>query len=188
MTTNLEKAQSQLQKKLNEVGITLEPSSLINRMLNLAATPDSIIKGKLKSDSLKLENGVYILYDDILYTLEDWKSQEPDITIANQVVLVTDYCNLLIDKNIIGSMTYDEAISNPLPDRIQGVLIGSHRNILKPVIEEIGGEWSDSWFWTKSEYNSYCAWSYYGYGGGLDTYRKRNSFNVRPVSAFIPKL
>ena len=181
METNLEKAKKQLQTKLNQVGITLSPDSIIVNALTLAATPDKVA-GKAKS--IHLKNGVYVYHEGVCYTLDEWKSQQPDITIAEKVVLATDYFDLILDKHIIGQMTYDKAMQYPLPDSTQGHQIGINRDILKPVIEAISGEWSDSWFWTRSECNSNSSWFYYGSYGFLDFSGKGSSISVRPVTAF----
>ena len=134
----------------------------------------------------KLNNGVYILTvtNSLIPYNELSKHIFDEANMPQFVILVTEYGAIKIDKKIIGSFTYNEAIKYDLPDTIQGHQIGLNRDILKPVIEAISGEWSDSWFWTRSECNSNSSWFYYGSYGFLDFSGKGSSISVRPVTAF----
>lgn len=137
----------------------------------------------LKKTIKQPKNGVYILFNEELFTIEDWKKQS-DLTIATHVVLITEYCRLKIDKNIIGYMPYNKAIKYNLPDTTQAHLIALNRKKLKEAIGLIGGEWGDGWIWTRAEYSKNDAWIYYGYNGGLFSHRKDNTGGVRPVTTF----
>lgn len=144
--------------------------------------PNEIYKPKLIMKN-KPENGVYILYNEKLFTITDWK-QQSDPTIADYVVLVTDYGAMKIRKKIKGKMKWEEAMRFDLPDSTQGSQIIFNRIAIKEAILFIGGEWVGDWFWTSVEYGPLSAWIYNGNGGDMGATSKYITGYVRSVTTF----
>lgn len=146
-----------------------------------------------------IENGIYIPGGNReLYTLDEWLQQAHPET-AQTVVLVTDRGMLEIAKeDLPGEFNFDGAQKAAAeyregfrcPTRHEAIEMYDARfRGLDEAFKKIGGEPATTIGWTSEadpdpEYNSYYAFIYSGYTGGVSNFNKYNTYAVRPVSAF----
>ena len=85
-----------------------------------------------------------------------------------------------------GEYEWQEAVDkfgDDMPTVKQAHIIGAYHDEIQEKLKEAGGDELDGWLWTRSEYNAYHAWFYYGNNGNVNHYYKYNSHGVRPVRA-----
>ena len=126
-------------------------------------------------------NGVYILLTNTkAVSLESYSKQE-----AYGVILKTKHASIIISKEDLPEMKWDEAIKHNPFNCHEAIEINNNKEQINKALKLIGGEpIKEGWYWTRDEYSTTGAWFYNGGSGSLGTYSKANSFNVRPVTAF----
>lgn len=126
-------------------------------------------------------NGVYILLTNTkAVSLESYSKQE-----AYGVILKTKHASIIISKEDLPEMTWDEAIKHNPFDRHEAIEIYNNKEQINKALKLIGGQpIKDEWYWTRDEYSSINAWIYSGTNGGLNYTYKYGSNTVRPVTAF----
>ena len=94
-----------------------------------------------------------------------------------------DFVLLLHDED--GEYEWQEACDKfNLPTVKQARIIAAYLPEIQQVLRDNGGdELGDKWYWTKSEYNAYYAWLYFGISGSVHTNNKYISYSVRAVLA-----
>ncbi|WP_418974562.1 hypothetical protein [Alistipes sp.] len=147
-----------------------------------------------------INNGIYILDSNReLHRLDAWM-QQPDPTIAQTVVLVTDFGALEIAKDDLpGEFNFEEAQKAAAdyregfrcPTRHEAIEMYDARfRGLDEALAKIGGQpMNDGWRWTSEadhdpECNSSIAFIYGGLTGSVGNSSKYGTYSVRPVGAF----
>jgi len=130
-----------------------------------------------------IEYGIYVFNDGEFYTPEEY-GEKP----AEGVLLFTEYASIIIDTNgQIGKITWDEAMSiakdkgKMIPDNHECIEMASHFEEIKKVINQIGGEKIDGWFWSSSQFAESIAWNY-NFGGYMGIISKLCNCNVRTIT------
>ena len=87
-------------------------------------------------------------------------------------------------------MTWHEAMEkyeDVMPGKQRALLICVYLEEINALLEKVGGDVLNCWYWTKtrSEYNADCAWLYYGNYGCVNNNYKYLSRAVRPVRASV---
>jgi hypothetical protein len=126
-------------------------------------------------------SGVYIfLANRAVVSLASYAKQE-----ASGVLLKTKHASIIISKEDLPEMSWDEAIKyNPF-DRHEAIEIHNNKKQINEALKLIGGDpIKDEWYWTRDETSTGIAWIYNGPGGNLGTNFKSSSLAVRPVTAF----
>ena len=126
-------------------------------------------------------NGIFI-------ALEDGRIVSPELYTdgaAKGVLLRTKYSSVIIAKEDLPEMTWDEAIKHNPFDRHEAIEIYNNKEQINKALELIGGQpIKDEWYWTRDEYSTGGAWFYNGTLGLLNSGGKYGSYSVRPVTAF----
>lgn len=130
------------------------------------------------------EYGVYIALSGGLYiTPERFNKNRHETPIG--VLLKTKHASIIISKEDLPEMTWDEAIKHNPFDRHEAIEIHNNKEQIDKALKLIGGQpIKDEWYWTRDEYSTIGAWAYYGTYGTLTIYLKNYSYSVRPVTAF----
>lgn len=130
-------------------------------------------------------NGVYIaLKNGLFYNCKSpSKPFDKEETIG--VLLKTKHASIIISKEDLPEMTWDEAIKHNPFDRHEAIEIYNNKEQINKALKLIGGRpIKDEWYWTRDEYSTGNAWYYGGTNGGLYGTSKFGSIIVRPVTAF----
>ena len=135
-----------------------------------------------------IENGIYIPDEHRnLIPVDEWVKRE-DPTAAQAVVLVTDFGMLEIAGAQKAAAEYRKGFRCPTRHEAIEMYDARFRG-LDEALKKIGGKTITTIGWTSEadpdpEYNSYCAFVYYGGTGSVGSYNEYNTLAVRPVSAF----
>lgn len=129
-------------------------------------------------------NGVYIALIGGLYIKpERLRKNRHETPIG--VLLKTKHASIIISKEDLPEMTWDEAIKHNPFDRHEAIEIHNNKEQINKALELIGGQpIKDEWYWTRDESSSYLAWLYSGGTGLLYGSNGNYSGVVRPVTAF----
>lgn len=130
-------------------------------------------------------NGVYIaLKNGLFYNCKSpSKPFDKEETIG--VLLKTKHASIIISKEDLPEMKWDEAIKQNPFDRHEAIEIYNNKEQINKALKLIGGRpIKDEWYWTRDETSPINAWGYFGSYGTLLNYTKYHSTNVRPVTAF----
>ena len=85
-------------------------------------------------------------------------------------------------------MIWNKAIGNykaVMPDKRRTLLICYHLDEINKLLKEAGGDPLNKWYWTQTEYSTYAAWFFSGYGGCVLINYKYYASSVRPVLASV---
>lgn len=129
-------------------------------------------------------NGVYIaLIGDLYITPERFNKNRHETPIG--VLLKTKHASIIISKEDLPEMKWDEAIKHNPFDRHEAIEIHNNKEQINKALKLIGGQpIKDEWYWTRDELSTNLAWGYGGTSGLLNYFNKTNSLSVRPVTAF----
>ena len=117
-------------------------------------------------------NGVYIaLIGDLYIKPERFSKNRHETPIG--VLLKTKHASIIISKEDLPEMTWDEAIKHNPFDRHEAIEIHNNKEQIIKALELIGGQpIKDEWYWTRDEPSTNGAWTYYGtYGDLYSTYK-----------------
>lgn len=132
----------------------------------------------------KKENilGVLIaLENDYVIEPEKWEPSMGSIG----VLLRSEHTSIVISKEDLPDMGWDEAIKHHPFDRHEAIEIHNNKEQINKALKLIGGQTiENTWYWTRDEFSSTFAWGYLGSHGFLLNLSKYNSSSVRPVTAF----
>lgn len=129
-------------------------------------------------------NGVHIALSGGLYiTPERFNKNRHETPIG--VLLKTKHASIIISKEDLPEMKWDEAIKHNPFDRHESIEIHNNKEQINKALKLIGGQpIKDEWYWTRDEYSASNAWGYSGSNGSLTNLSKNISSSVRPVTAF----
>ena len=124
-------------------------------------------------------NGVYIALSGGLYIKPERFSKNRHETPIG-VLLKTKHASIIISKEDLPEMTWDEAIKHNPFDRHEAIEIHNNKEHINKALELVGGQpIKDEWYWTRDEYSTTNAWTYNGTNGGLHNGNKTYSSSVR---------
>lgn len=131
------------------------------------------------------EYGVYIALKNGLIFNPDFINKSFKKEEAIGVLLKTKHASIIISKEDLPEMTWDEAIKHNPFDRHEEIEIHNNKERINKALKLIGGQpIKDEWYWTRDGTSTYSAWYCSGTGGFLSSGSKTSSLNVRPVTAF----